>query len=183
MQSLLTVAGQIVYGFHILAYHKPQQHILYRSTINAHLRSLSTVKYFTTITAPLRYSVMVKRYNSALALRLGQNLRHYRLRAKLTQEQLAEAIRVEVATVSRYETGVTLPSLVTLEALAALLHVAIADLLTEKKPVRSGEGEQLLAMLEPLSLAERNAVLKGLTTLVDVLREQNRAARASADKP
>ncbi|GHT93656.1 hypothetical protein FACS1894116_06140 [Betaproteobacteria bacterium] len=123
-------------------------------------------------------SFMVKRYDRALALRLGQNLAHYRRRAKLTQEQLAEAIRVEVATVSRYETGATLPSLVTLEALAARLHVAIADLLAEEKPERSGEGEQLLAMLEPLSLAERSAVLKVLTTLVDFLREQNRAAPA-----
>ena len=51
---------------------------------------------------------MVRRYHTGLARRLGQNLAHYRRRAGLTQEQLAEHIEVEIATVSRYETGATL---------------------------------------------------------------------------
>jgi transcriptional regulator with XRE-family HTH domain len=44
---------------------------------------------------------MVSRYHTGLARRLGQNLAHYRRRAGLTQEQLAEHIEVEIATVSR----------------------------------------------------------------------------------
>jgi transcriptional regulator with XRE-family HTH domain len=115
---------------------------------------------------------MVKRYHSALAHRLGRNLSHYRKRARLTQEQLAEAIRVEVATVSRYETGATLPSLVTLEAVAALLRVSIADLLTEETPSQSDDGEQIRVMLELLSSDERQAVLEVLTALVGFLRKQ-----------
>jgi transcriptional regulator with XRE-family HTH domain len=115
---------------------------------------------------------MVKRYHSALAHRLGRNLSHYRKRARLTQEQLAEAIQVEVATVSRYETGATLPSLVTLEAVAALLRVSIADLLTEETPSQSDDGEQIRVMLELLSPDERQAVLEVLTTLVGFLRKQ-----------
>ncbi|GHU28545.1 hypothetical protein AGMMS50256_11060 [Betaproteobacteria bacterium] len=125
---------------------------------------------------------MVKLYRLELACRLGQNLAHYRRRASLTQEQLAEAIRVEVATVSRYETGATLPSLVTLEAMAVLLNVAIADLLTEKVPAHSGEGERMLAMLEPLTPGERLAVLDMMTTLVSFLREQRREGRKSGRK-
>ena len=35
---------------------------------------------------------MVRRYHTGLARRLGQNLAHYRRRAGLTQEQLAEHI-------------------------------------------------------------------------------------------
>jgi transcriptional regulator with XRE-family HTH domain len=115
---------------------------------------------------------MVKRYHSALAHRLGRNLSHYRKRARLTQEQLAEAIRVEVATVSRYEAGATLPSLVTLEAVAALLRVSIADLLTEEATSQSDDGEQIRVMLELLSPDERQAVLEVLTALVDFLRKQ-----------
>jgi transcriptional regulator with XRE-family HTH domain len=118
---------------------------------------------------------MVKRYHSALAHRLGRSLSHYRKRAKLTQEQLAEAIRVEVATVSRYETGATLPSLVTLEAMATLLRVSIADLLAENAPLQSDEGEQIRVMLELLSPDERHAVLEVLTTLIGFLRRQGRA--------
>ncbi len=115
---------------------------------------------------------MVRRYHTGLARRLGQNLAHYLRRAGLTQEQLAEHIEVEIATVSRYETGAILPSLVTLEALAALLHTTIAELLVEAPPQRSEEGERLLAMLEPLPPAEWRVALKMLETFVDFLRER-----------
>jgi transcriptional regulator with XRE-family HTH domain len=118
---------------------------------------------------------MVKLYHSALAHRLGRNLSRYRKRAKLTQEQLAEVIQVEVATVSRYETGATLPSLVTLETVAASLRVSIADLLGEKALVQSEEDEQIRVMLELLSPDERRAVLEVLTTLVGFLRRQGHA--------
>jgi transcriptional regulator with XRE-family HTH domain len=115
---------------------------------------------------------MVKLYHSALAHRLGRNLAHYRKRAGLTQEQLAEAIRMEVTTVSRYETGATLPSLVTLASVAALLRVPVADLLTEEAPALSDDGQRFLAMLEPLSSDERQAVLDVLATLVGFLRKK-----------
>jgi transcriptional regulator with XRE-family HTH domain len=126
---------------------------------------------------------MVKRYQSALAYRLGRNLSHYRKRARLTQEQLAEAIQVEVATVSRYETGVTLPSLVTLESMAASLRVSIADLLAEKNPLPSDESEQVRSMLESLSSDERKAVLEMLTTLVGLLRRDRRVGQAQRGPP
>ena len=135
---------------------------------------------------------MVKRFHSALAHRLGRNLAYYRKRAKLTQERLAEAAQVEVATISRYESGTTLPSLVTLEAMSMLLCVSIADLLTEEafprpgkretqaesnpnptQPLsRSEERRQFLMMLESLPPDERSAVMDVLTTLVDFLRKQ-----------
>lgn len=113
---------------------------------------------------------MIKRYRSALARGLGRNIAHYRRRAHFTQEQLAEAIRVEAATVSRYETGATLPSLVTLADVASLLHVTMADLLAEEMPPPSGEGKTLLAMLEPLPPEGRRAVMAVMTVLVGVLR-------------
>ncbi|MCL1825938.1 MAG: helix-turn-helix domain-containing protein [Betaproteobacteria bacterium] len=115
---------------------------------------------------------MVKRFHSALAHRLGQNLAHYRRCARLTQEQLAEAIRLDVTTVSRYETGATLPSLVTLEAISTLLRIPIANLLTEEKFPCSDEGEQLLVLLESLSSNERSAMMEMLTTLGSFLRKQ-----------
>jgi len=116
---------------------------------------------------------MVKRYRSALASRLGQNLAYYRKRAKLTQEQLAEAIRIETATISRYETGIALPSLVTLEALSELLRVSIADLLTEEAFPRSEEEEQFLVLLGALSPGERSAAIDALRGLLSLLRKQS----------
>ena len=82
---------------------------------------------------------MVKKSHSALARRLGRNIAAFRRRAALNQERLAELIEVEISTVSRYETGATLPSLVTLESLAEVMHCTIADLLAEKPPATSPE--------------------------------------------
>jgi transcriptional regulator with XRE-family HTH domain len=117
---------------------------------------------------------MVKRYHSALARRLGRNLAYYRKRAKLTQEQLAEAVQVETLTISRYETGAAIPSLVTLEALSILLRVSIADLLEEEAFPRSEGEEQFLGMLGTLSSDERTTVIDALRTLTDFLRKQGR---------
>ncbi|MCL2589749.1 MAG: helix-turn-helix domain-containing protein [Betaproteobacteria bacterium] len=120
---------------------------------------------------------MIKRYHSALAHRLGRNLAYYRKRAKLTQEQLAEAIQVEVLTISRYETGANLPSLVTLEAVSMSLRVSITDLLSEKALPRSNEEEQCLVMLKSLSPDERSTAMNVLSALVDSLREQRKKPR------
>jgi transcriptional regulator with XRE-family HTH domain len=116
---------------------------------------------------------MVKRYQPLLALRLGQNIAFFRHRAGLTQEQLAERLGVEIATLSRYETGSTLPSLVTLESIATLLRTTISALLAEAPPKRSKEDESLLAMLEPLSHADKQLALNLLATIVKFLHNKN----------
>jgi transcriptional regulator with XRE-family HTH domain len=114
---------------------------------------------------------MVKRYHTELARRLGRNLAHARRQAGLTQEQLAEQIKVEIATVSRYETGTTLPSLVTLEALAAALHVTMADLLDEEPPQGSVAGQHVLALMETLPSARQRFVADMVASLVGFFRE------------
>lgn len=113
---------------------------------------------------------MVKKFHSALARRLGQNIAAFRHRAALNQEQLAELIEVEISTLSRYETGATLPSLVTLENLAILLHCTVSDLLAEKPPIKSPETICIEAMIEPLKLDERKMVMQMIETLVGFLR-------------
>jgi len=120
---------------------------------------------------------MIKRFHSALARRLGRNIAFYRKRANLTQEKLAEAVQVESLTISRYETGGNLPSLVTLEAISMSLCVPISELLSEKAHPRSEEGEQCFAMLELLSPDERSTVLNVLAALVDSLRKQGKKPR------
>ena len=115
---------------------------------------------------------MVIRRRTALARRLGRNIATYRHRAKLTQEELAECVDVEIATISRYENGAVLPSLVTLETLANVLHCGMADLLDEKPPDKSPEGERIEAMIEPLLLAERELVVQLIEAAVRFLRKR-----------
>ena len=115
---------------------------------------------------------MPKRFHSALARRLGRNIAAFRRRAALKQEQLAELIEVEISTVSRYETGASLPSLVTLEMLAEAMHCTMSDLLAEKLPAKTPETINIEAMIEPLMLDERKMVMHMIETVVGFLRQR-----------
>ncbi len=112
---------------------------------------------------------MVKRFHSDLALRLGRNIAAYRSRAALNQEGLAELIEVEISTVSRYETGTTLPSLVTLANLAKVLHCTASDLLDEERPAKSPEGISIEAMISPLVAKDRKMLMETIKTMVGFL--------------
>ena len=64
-----------------------------------------------------------KRDSDKLAKRIGKRIADRRKVLGWTQEQLAERVRVDAETISRFERGVNLPSLPTLERLAAALRV------------------------------------------------------------
>jgi transcriptional regulator with XRE-family HTH domain len=115
---------------------------------------------------------MVKKFHTDLACRLGRNIAAFRQRAGLNQEQLAERIEVEISTLSRYETGATLPSLVTLENLAKAMHCTMAELLAENPPAKSPEGICIEAMIKPLVPNERKMVVKMIKTLVELFHQR-----------
>lgn len=115
---------------------------------------------------------MVKRFHSGIAHRLGGNIASFRRHAGLTQERLAERLGVDIATVSRYETGSALPSLVTLEAIVDALHCTMTDLLAEKPPVQSAEGRRIEALIAPLSAAERKLALRLLASAAAFVQGQ-----------
>lgn len=78
-------------------------------------------------------------------MRFGENLKSARLRAGLTQLQIAEALGVTASTYCGYETGKRQPDLSRLRRLAQLLHVSADALLSlpsnspeiQNAPVRS----------------------------------------------
>jgi transcriptional regulator with XRE-family HTH domain len=59
---------------------------------------------------------------------VGDGLRTARRSAGLTQKQLAEALDVEASTVSRWERGVTSPSLPRLRRIAEITETPVSDL-------------------------------------------------------
>jgi len=85
---------------------------------------------------------------------------------------LTELIEVEISTLSRYETGATLPSLVTLEKLSGILHCTMAELLAEKPPAKSPEALRIEAMINPLKPDERVMVMAVMEILVGFLRQR-----------
>ncbi len=60
---------------------------------------------------------------------LGENIRKYRKRIKLTQIQLAERLFVSFQAVSSWERGITPPDLENVCKLAKLFHVSVDDLI------------------------------------------------------
>lgn len=58
--------------------------------------------------------------------KLGKRIKLARIEKDLSQDQLAELIKAKQKSISRYETGVALPSLETLERIALRLDKSFA---------------------------------------------------------
>ncbi len=65
--------------------------------------------------------------------KLAENIRAYRKERGLTQEQLAEVLNVTLSAVSKWETGVAVPDLDMIIALADYFTVSVDVLLGYKK--------------------------------------------------
>ncbi len=104
---------------------------------------------------------------------LGERLRTARRSAELTQQELAEALGVESITVSRWERGVTTPSLWRLQRVAELTGTRVSDLL--RADARSEPVGELAALRE--ELAETRELIDRVAHAVDRLA----CARDGAD--
>ena len=110
----------------------------------------------------------------SLERRLGRNLSTRRKALGLTQEFVAQQLGVEPETISRFERGVTTPALKTIEKLATVLSITIAELLQESAPAEPVAGELLGAMLQPLGEADQRFVLEATSSLCQYLASTKR---------
>lgn len=62
-------------------------------------------------------------------LKLGENIKKYRLKRDLTQEQLAEAFGVSPQAVSRWENGATYPDIALLPSIACYFNTSIDEII------------------------------------------------------
>ena len=102
-----------------------------------------------------------------LPKRLGKNLANTRKARGWTQAALAERLGMEPESISRFERGATLPSLATLEQIAAFLDTTIADLLAECPDTAYAESQRissLMADLEPDASASVLSIIKTICT-------------------
>lgn len=86
-----------------------------------------------------------------LPVRLGRNLSARRKALGLTQAAVAERLGVDTETLSRFERGKHVPSLLTLERLAHLLGSTCGELLEEAPPVPSTDALVMETWLSGLS--------------------------------
>jgi transcriptional regulator with XRE-family HTH domain len=63
---------------------------------------------------------------------IGQSIKDARERCKLTQEELAQKVRVGTHTIEKYELGEQLPSTQTILKLSTVLDIPAAELLDKQ---------------------------------------------------
>jgi transcriptional regulator with XRE-family HTH domain len=107
-----------------------------------------------------------------LAVPLGKNIASWRNALGMTQEQLAFNLDVDQVTISRFERGATLPSLPTLNRLAHVLGVTMAQLLNEQPTGAFSNADKIAAFLEPLSAAEQQFALDFIERFCGFLAER-----------
>lgn len=107
--------------------------------------------------------------SSQLSKRLGKNIADARRALGWTQSVLAERIGMEPESISRIERGATLPSLATLEQLAALLGTRIADLLAECPGNAYSEAQKIAALMERLKPDARVGILAVVSQMCDLI--------------
>jgi len=112
---------------------------------------------------------MVDDRGFTLQKRLGLNIAARRKSLGWTQEYLAQHMGVDTETISRFERGVTAPSLKSVEKLAGLLTITIADLLGESTPPEPTQLEALARIMEPLTQEDRDYVMGSVRSLCHYL--------------
>jgi transcriptional regulator with XRE-family HTH domain len=101
------------------------------------------------------------------------NVRTARRSAGLTQRQLAEAVGVDAITISRWERGVTTPSLPRLRRVAEITETTISDLVRAPNAA-SADALEFAAIKE--ELAETRELLDRIARAVDRLAQSREGA-------
>jgi len=112
-----------------------------------------------------------KRSESSITHRLSANIGFLRKARGWTQSSLAERVGVDTETISRFERGVTLPSLLTLEKISQSLRVGIGDLLAESRLKSDDQAAMLSAWLADLDETDKNFVLDLVKSTCNYLRD------------
>lgn len=105
-----------------------------------------------------------------LARKLGANIATRRKARKWSQEDLAERLAVAAETISRFERGATLPSLVTLQRISQILKAPLAELLTESSAAPGDQASVIASWLSDLRDDDREYLMGVVKTACDHLR-------------
>jgi len=99
-----------------------------------------------------------------LAKVLGENIALLRKQRSMTQSQLADAVGIEIETLSKYERGILSPRIGQLEKICAVLEVAAWTLFVSAQEQLAFPGFIFSEQIQTLSLKDRKT-LQGLIGL------------------
>lgn len=105
---------------------------------------------------------------------LGQNIRHYRVAAKLSQDKLAEMSGCCGSFIGKIENGKSLPSLDMISKIAVALDVTVEQLLLEtpNKP-KPGYIQELEGRINRLPAATQTKACESLSNLLSIFENAN----------
>ncbi|MBK6728471.1 MAG: helix-turn-helix transcriptional regulator [Xanthomonadales bacterium] len=109
---------------------------------------------------------------TSIARRLGANIAALRKAREWTQSDLAERVGVDTETISRFERGATLPSLLTLDKISRSLRVGVGELLAESSAQPDDQASTLSAWLADLDETDRTFVLDLIKRTCNHLRDR-----------
>lgn len=112
----------------------------------------------------------MKKKATSLGVLLGKNIADRRISLGLTQAEFAERIKADTVTVSRFERGSHLPSLVRLEKIAEALGMPLAELLSQSTNLCTDQSLQIQGWLEDLSESDRRFVREMVKTWCERLK-------------
>jgi transcriptional regulator with XRE-family HTH domain len=107
--------------------------------------------------------------------RIAKNLVAQRQALSWTQEQLATAAGINPETVSRYERGVSLPTIEALERLAIALNTELAVLVATPSSISPDDAKLVSVWLQGLTAEDRSFV----TTLIQSAAQHLKRRRAA----
>ncbi len=81
-------------------------------------------------------------------LKLGENLKKFRLKRELTQEQLADILGVSAQAVSRWENGTTYPDITLLPTIAGYFEITLDELMGMEDLKSEEQLKELIAKLD-----------------------------------
>ena len=115
-----------------------------------------------------------------LAKTIGQAIARWRTAHAMTQEELAVALDVDPMTVSRFERGVSLPSLLTFQQIAAVFGASMAQMLEDvpvslNAPVATGSSSAMfVSLMKNLSPEEQAFFIETLKRYRALVRRQRK---------
>lgn len=106
-----------------------------------------------------------------LGPRLGRKIAEYRKSRGMTQAEVAEIVEVDNETISRFERGTAIPSLLRLFEIARALEVGAGDLLVEASQLPQDTERVFAGVLTDVSPADQ----KLLGQIAELMRKRRTA--------
>lgn len=98
-----------------------------------------------------------------LSVTISSSIAYHRKALGMTQEQLSLALDVDPTTISRFERGVSLPSLTTIQKLCNIFGVSLSHFFASEaaspQAGKQSESAAILAMLDQLQQEDRQFIV------------------------